>query len=128
MDDEKKMTLDAEEEKQFHSRFSFFRSPVPSSPVLRHRSLPPIFFFSCDIRRPGTTLAIRHERERGQGTRLARGPHGVVTIVIYISFLFVSMTTSLRLHGSEEANEKRLKDRILCASHFRSSRYNIESF
>jgi len=56
------MTLGAEEEKQFHSRFPFFRSPVPSSPssdivlflfyfFVRHSSP---MHHACDPTRTGT--------------------------------------------------------------------------
>lgn len=42
MDDEKKMALGAEEEKQFHSQFPFFRSLDPSPPDI---VLFPFYFF-----------------------------------------------------------------------------------
>jgi len=56
-----------------NSTLGFLFSVLPS-----HRHRPPTsfsfsFIFSCDIRRPCTTLAIRHERERGRRTRPARG-------------------------------------------------------
>lgn len=127
MDDEKKMTLGAEKEKQFHSRFPFFPF-VPATyrpPLVRS----PLLFFSPDTRRPCSALTIRHERERGRQTRPVRDPHEVVTIVIYISFLFISMTTLPGLQAVKRrgvVNDR--KDRILCASCFRSSRYSIESF
>lgn len=98
------MTLGAEEEKQFHSRFPLSRRP----PVCPTSARPPTSFSLSDSH--SLSLPIFSSNTRcpraydPSETRPARhGPHGVVTIVIYISFLFISMTTSLKHRRSEEA-------------------------
>lgn len=98
MDDEKKMTLGAEEEKQFHSRFPFSLSrPATSHFYLVLSPLYFFLFFRPTLVAHGARLRSDTSGERGRETRPARDPHEVVMIVIYISFLFISMTTSPRL-------------------------------
>lgn len=77
-----------------------------SSNLFLSLSHSPSYFFVRHSSPVHRVLTIRHERRRGRGRETCparRGPHGIVTIVIYISFLFISMTTSLKHRQSEEA-------------------------
>lgn len=65
------MTLGAEEEKQFHSRFPFSRPLIPSPLILRSRSislslsLSLFVFFRPTLVTRAPRLRFEHERELG---------------------------------------------------------------
>lgn len=127
MDDEKKMTLGAEEEKQFHSRFPFSLSRLATSHF--YLVLSPFFFFSADTRRPWSVLTIWHERgTRTRNASCPRSPRSRDDCNLHkLSFHFdddIAETPAVKKRGV--VNDR--KDRILCASCFRSSWYSIKSF
>lgn len=130
MDDEKKMTLGVEEEKQFHSRFPFSRF---SHPVLRHRSLclslSSLFIFSSDSRR-----SVHHAydptraRTRTRNASWPWSPRSRDDCNLHkLSFHFdddVTETQPTEKRGVVNDRE----DRILCASYPEIvARYSIEN-
>lgn len=94
---------------------SFFPSshPIASQPPISFYFFLFLFcIFSSDTRHPCSTFTIR----TWMGTRMRKrvlpvDPHGIVTIVIYISSLFILMTTSPRL-GKRRNEEQSMIERI----------------
>lgn len=129
------MTLGAEEEKQFHSRFPFSCSlhPIASHPPISFYfslSLSLFCIFSSDTRHPYTTFTIRHERELGWENAFCQwSPRNRNDCNLHkLSFHFDDdVTEAPKAEKRGIVNDK--EDRILCILYFRifrSSWYNME--
>lgn len=122
------MTLGAEEEKQFHSRFPFSRPLIPSPLILRSRSLSfsLLYFF---IRHSSPVHHVYDPTWAGTRMRNAScswSPRNRNDCNLHkLSFHFDDdVTEAPKAEKRGIVNDR--EDRILCTLYFRSSWYNME--